>query len=62
MMTKSERIDYLRNRLAEVEAFIVRDKARLNTAPGDKAYQLSLNSWEHKAGELRRELEALEKP
>jgi hypothetical protein len=60
MMIKSERTAYLRKKLTEVEAFIARDKARLEAAPGDKAYQLSLTSWEHEAGKLRNELADME--
>lgn len=56
MTEQEKRIDWLERQLAQVRAFVARDKARLENSPGDKSYRLSLSSWESQRDELLQEL------
>lgn len=56
MTEQDKRIDWLERQLAQVKEFIVRDKGRLEKSPEDKAFRLSLSSWESQRDELLQEL------
>jgi len=56
MTEQEKRIEWLERQLAQVRAFIDRDKLRLENSPGDRAYKLSLSSWESHRDELLQDL------
>jgi predicted Zn-ribbon and HTH transcriptional regulator len=56
MTEQEKRIDWLERQLAQVKAFVARDKASLEKAPGDFSIRIALSSWESQRDELLQDL------